>query len=70
VSRGNYQQSLGQSAPLRTTDTLFPSFEEPGVATPAANTFLAVNQSPLPKNPYVQQWSLGVQRQLTPADDT
>ena len=67
VSRGNYQQSLGQSAPLQTTDTLFPSFEQPGVATPAANTFLAVSQSPLPKNPYVQQWSLGVQRQLTPA---
>ncbi len=67
VSRGNYQQSLGQPAPLKTTDTLFPSFEQPGVATPAANTFLAVNQSPEPKNPYVQQWSLGVQRQLTGA---
>jgi len=32
---------------------------------PAANTFLAVSQSPEPKNPYVQQWSLGVQRQLS-----
>jgi len=67
VSRGNYQQSLGQSAPLQTTDVLFPSFETPGLATPAANTFLAVNQSPQPRNPYVQQWSLGVQRQLTGA---
>ena len=67
VSRGKYQQSLGQPAPLKTTDTLFPSFEQPGVATPAANTFLAVNQSPEPRNPYVQQWSLGVQRQLTGA---
>ena len=67
TSRGQYQQSLGQPAPLKTTDTLFPSFEQPGVATPAANTFLAVNQSPEPKNPYVQQWSLGVQRQLTGA---
>ena len=67
VSRGNYQQSLGQPAPLQTTDSLFPSFEQPGVATPAANTFLAVSQSPEPKNPYVQQWSLGVQRQLTSA---
>jgi hypothetical protein len=67
VSRGNYQQSLGQLAPLQTTDVLFPSFEAPGVATPAANTFLAVSQSPQPKNPYVQQWSLGVQRQLTGA---
>jgi outer membrane receptor protein involved in Fe transport len=64
VSRGNYQQSLGQLAPLQTTDVLFPSFEAPGVATPAANTFLAVSMSPEPRNPYVQQWSLGVQREL------
>jgi hypothetical protein len=64
VSRGNYQQSLGQLAPLQTTDVLFPSFQAPGVATPAANTFLAVSQSPEPRNPYVQQWSLGVQREL------
>ncbi len=64
VSRGSYQQSLGQTAPLQTTNTLFPSFSAPGVATPAANTFLAVSQSPEPRNPYVQQWSLGVQREL------
>jgi hypothetical protein len=64
VSRGSYQQSLGQLSPLQTTDSLFPSFEAPGVATPAANTFLAVSQSPEPRNPYVQQWSLGVQREL------
>jgi hypothetical protein len=64
VSRGNYQQSLGQLAPLQTTDVLFPSFAAPGVATPAANTFLAVSQSPEPRNPYVQQWSLGVQREI------
>jgi outer membrane receptor protein involved in Fe transport len=64
VSRGSYQQSLGQLAPLQTTDSLFPSFEAPGVATPAANTFLAVSQSPEPRNPYVQQWSLGIQREL------
>jgi hypothetical protein len=64
VSRGNYIQSIGQPTPLRTTDSLFPSFSAPGVATPAANTFLAVSQSPEPKNPYVQQWSVGVQRQL------
>jgi hypothetical protein len=65
VSRGTYQQSLGQTAPLQTTDQLFPSFTSGGVATPAANTFLAVSMSPQPKNPYVQQWSLGVQRELT-----
>jgi hypothetical protein len=64
VSRGQYQQSLGQTAPLQTTDQLFPSFTGGGVATPASNSFLAVNQSPEPRNPYVQQWSLGIQRQL------
>lgn len=64
VSRGNYTQSLGQ-ANLQTTDQLFPNFANIGAATPAANTFLAVSMSPEPKNPYVQQWSLGVQRSLT-----
>ncbi len=64
VSRGNYQQSSGQLAPLQTSDVLFPSFETPGLATPAANTFLAVSQSPQPRNPYVQQWSIGVQREV------
>ena len=64
VSRGNYVQSLGQ-ANLINTDRLFPDFASAKVATPAANTFLAVNISPEPRNPYVQQWSLGVQRSLT-----
>jgi hypothetical protein len=64
VSRGNYIQTVGQATPLQTTDSLFPSFAAPGVATPAANTFLAVSQSPQPRNPYVQQWSLGAQREL------
>ena len=64
VSRGKYTQSVGQPTPLQTTDALFPSFAAPGVATPAANTFLAVSQSPQPKNPYVQRWSIAVQREL------
>ena len=64
VSRGNYIQTLGQAAPL-TTDQMFPSFASLGAATPAANTFLAVSMSPEPRNPYVQQWSLGVQRALS-----
>ena len=41
VSRGNYTQSLGQ-ANLITTDSLFPDFASAKVATPAANSFLAV----------------------------
>ena len=34
----NYPQTLGQTAPLQTTDQLFPSFTGGGVATPAFNT--------------------------------
>jgi hypothetical protein len=64
VSRGSYNQTLGQTN-LITTDSLFPDFASAKVATPAANTLLAVSMSPEPRNPYVQQWSLGVQRSLT-----
>jgi hypothetical protein len=64
VSRGNYIQSLGQTN-IITTDGLFPDFASAKVATPAANSFLAVVISPEPRNPYVQQWSLGAQRSLT-----
>jgi outer membrane receptor protein involved in Fe transport len=64
VSRGNYIQSIGQTG-LRTTDNMFPNFAGQGVATPEANTFLAVNIAPELRNPYVQQWSLSIQRQVT-----
>ena len=64
VSRGNYIQTADQVAPLQTTNDLFPSFASLGPATPAANTFLAVSMSPDPKNPWVQQWSLGAQREI------
>jgi outer membrane receptor protein involved in Fe transport len=64
VSRGNYQQTINQAEPLQTTDALFPSFATPGVVTPASNGLLAVNQSPEPRNPYVQQWSLGIQHMV------
>jgi len=65
VSRGSYPQSLGQLTPLQTTDSLFPVFSNPGPVTPAANSFIAVIISENPKDPYVQQWSLGAQRSLT-----
>jgi hypothetical protein len=64
VSRGNYIQSVGQTN-LRTTDQMFPNFASLGAASPAANTFLAVSMSSDPLNPYVQQWSLSIQRALT-----
>ena len=66
VSRGSYPQTVGQAAPLQTTNQLFPNFGTPGPVTPAANSFIAVISSEHPRNPYVQQWSLSVQRQLTP----
>jgi hypothetical protein len=62
VSRGQFIQSVGEK--LQTTDSLFPSFSNPGPVTPAANSFLAVNISESPRNPYVQQWSFSVQRQI------
>lgn len=65
VSRGDFKQTAGQAAALQTTDALFPVFSNPGPVTPAANSFLAVNISEAPRNPYVQQWSLSIQRQLT-----
>jgi Carboxypeptidase regulatory-like domain len=64
VSRTNLSQSQTQTTPYRTTDQLYQSFTSQGQATPAANTFLAVSMSPEPRNPYVDQWSLGVQRQV------
>lgn len=65
VSRGVYIQTTTQTAPLVTTDNLFPSFAAPGPVTPAANSFLAVSQSHHRQNPYVQQWSLSIQRALS-----
>jgi hypothetical protein len=64
VSRTNLSQTATQTTPFKTTDQLFDSFTSQGVATPAANTFLAVSQSPEPRNPYVHQWSLSVQREI------
>lgn len=66
VSNGAYSQSVGQAAPLQTTDALFPDFSDFGVVTPAANSFLVIRYSKLVRNPYVQQWSLSVGRTLSP----
>jgi Carboxypeptidase regulatory-like domain len=64
VSRGNYTQSITTPRlELRTTDRLFPDFP-PGPVTAAANSFIAVISSGTPEYPYVQQWSLSVQREI------
>src|SRR5262249_40695076 len=64
VTRSNFTHSPGQPV-LVTTNQVFPSFANPDPASPLANTFLAVSMSPEPRNPYVQQWSGGIEQQLT-----
>ena len=65
VSRGNYI-TVGRPADAAADDGLaVPELRRARAATPAANTFLAVSHvAASRRNPYVQQWSLGVQREL------
>ncbi|MEJ7608314.1 MAG: TonB-dependent receptor [Bryobacteraceae bacterium] len=58
VGRGQYIKA-SDFAPYYRPDA---NFSDLGAANPAANTFLAVGMSPEPRNPYVQQWSFGVQQ--------
>jgi len=46
------------------TNQLFPGFTGLTEISPASLTFIAVIESELPLNPYMQQWTLSVQRQL------
>ena len=46
------------------TNQLFPGFTTLTEVSPASATFIAVIESELPLNPYMQQWTLSVQRQL------
>lgn len=64
ISNQFVQNSFGQA--LGTTDELFPDLTAPGPATPEKNTFLATQQSYDKRNPYVQQWTLSIQRALGP----
>jgi len=51
------------SAP-KLTDQLYPAFTTVSSVTPDKLTFLAVIISERPRNPYVQQWSFSIQREL------
>ncbi len=51
------------SAP-KLTDQLYPAFTTIEPVTPDKLTFLAVIISERPRNPYVQQWSFSIQREL------
>jgi hypothetical protein len=51
------------SAP-KLTDQLYPAFTTITPVTPDKLTFLAVIISERPRNPYVQQWSFSIQREL------
>jgi hypothetical protein len=62
VSRGAYAQAI-TTTPLRTTDSMFPAFTDTRTVA-SANSFIAVISSSRPEAPYVQQWSLSVQREL------
>ena len=68
VSRGLYQQTVGGGEgpgnTLRSTNEMFPAIRVGDPADPAFNTFLAVSMSPEPRNPYVTQWTFGIQRAL------
>jgi Carboxypeptidase regulatory-like domain/TonB dependent receptor len=65
VSRVNLQQVAGQTT-YQTTDQIFPSFASgPVTGGPnGPNSFTAVIISEKPQNPYMQQWTLSVQREL------
>jgi hypothetical protein len=66
ISRSSVSQSVG-TTPLLTTNDLFPPTSVSGPPNPQGgdNTFIAVIISERPVNPYVQQWNLSVQRQLS-----
>ena len=46
------------------TNQLFPPYTTFTEVSPASATFIAVIESELPLNPYMQQWTLSVERQL------
>ncbi len=63
--RSNLSPATSPTPLPKLTDGLFPAVPAPGPATAAINTFIAVIISEQPRNPYVQQWTLSAQRQLS-----
>ncbi|MGC2638203.1 MAG: TonB-dependent receptor plug domain-containing protein, partial [Acidobacteriaceae bacterium] len=63
ITRQNLSQGTGQPSYM-TTDQLWPNYSLFLPAVPADNTFLAVIISNRPKNPFVTQWTLSVEREL------
>jgi hypothetical protein len=67
VTRTNLSPATQTTAVApKLTDNLFPALSAPSAVTVAAQgaQFIAVIISETPRNPYVQQWSLSVQREL------
>jgi hypothetical protein len=67
VSRQRLTQNVGQTS-YQSSDQLWPSFQtvSPIVGGPnGPKSFIAVIISEKPKNPYVQQWSASIERELS-----
>jgi hypothetical protein len=61
------RQSLSPATNInapKLTNNLFPSFATLNPIDPKSLTFLAVIESDNPRNPYLQQWDLSIQREL------
>jgi hypothetical protein len=66
ISRQSIQQNAGQPT-YKTTDNLFPAVSTPGPITAGPNgpnSFIAVIISEKPKNPYVTDWSISLEREV------
>ncbi|MEJ2010570.1 MAG: hypothetical protein P8Z30_20865 [Acidobacteriota bacterium] len=64
--RSSFTPQTQPTAP-KLTNQMYPAYTTVDPVTPQnCCTFLAVIQGENPLNPYVQQWSLGIERQLAP----
>lgn len=66
ISRQSLSQTAGQSS-YKTTDSLFPAVSAPGPITAGPdgpNSFIAVIISEKPKNPFVTDWAISLEREV------